>query len=789
MAYGSVTIRTRPIRVAFLVDPSEPGALYRAIELSSFLWGGGYNPIIPVYKRTPGNWDSERLVKRPRPADIVSGYLDGFDPDFVVPVGACANQKHLVGNRDLIDEGALLGTFDGTAAPKYGIGLLEILKDFSKNELKYQRNDNLHIAIPQLNRTYRAFFACLFGVWTEAAQNLIASEVPDLPRIVHFKPTLSNFAEHSQPDRVYPRRLSIWSLGFCPSRDAVIFVCDAKSTLDIIDLWNLRAAGNYVLPIPIQAAKNKDIKKAAIDFIESNYQPYRHNPEMFYRTTIQCSRSLPEHIFSDFCKSLEVNNPKEKGRFKYSLQRWYPRLWDEWARENGHEGIVFPYSHEQEQRISEGETKLELRSLDPNFKLSRNFSHNARFANEFSFRFYGSKEPMAEVIPEGSRELSSALGRIGYQEWRFSKFGPTFLARNQEDLIFIDLPRAEAVMTEWFREHGWKVSLSSAGRIAAQLAKQLGGDFGTSWIAHRGVISMLRELESEAGLPWKSVIEKLKKVIKENHLYFSGDRFLEGLLDSNALRLGARIQCPICTRHNWYELDHIGYQLNCRFCLADFSPPIKNPKEIVWTYRAHGPFASSVAQGSFSVLLTLKFLKGHHDRGVTPLFSYQAKKDGQVLEADLSCLYVESTWRQSAMHVVHAECKSFNLFEERDAQRMEALGHAFPGSTLVFSTLKETLENSEIKIIQPLVLSARRKRLRGEPYNPIVVLTGIELFSRDGVGSCWQNRGGLFEQFHERHFDYANLIALADATQQLHLGMQSWRDWSEHKGKLKARKQ
>jgi len=753
------------------------------------MWGGSYNPIIPVYKRTPANWDSHQLGNRTKPSDIVTGYLEGFDPDLVVPVGKCANQEHLIGNRDLVAEDGLLGKLSETGAPQYGVGLIEILKDFANSELKFQRNDNLHIAIPQPTRSYRAFFASVFGALPDEAKDLIRSEVPELQRVVEFKPTLTDFFENFNPDRIYPRRLSVWSLDWCPYRDAVLFVCDAKSHLDVMDFWNLRAAGYQVLPIPIQASRNDDIKKLAENFIEANYLPYHHNPEMFHHTTIQHSRSLTNRAVDDFCKSLNVKRSKGKQQLKYSIRCWYPRLWNEWARENAHEGIMFPYSHEREQRISEGETRLELRSLDPKFRLSRNYSGNARFANEFSFRFYDSKEPMAEVFPEGSRELSSAIGSIGYREWRFSKFAPIFLARNEEDLIFVDLPRAEAVMTEWFREHGWKVSLSSAGRIAMQLVKQLGGAFGTSWIAHRGVITLLRDLENEAGLPRQAVVGKLDKIIRDDRLFFDSERFLEGLLEANALRLGARIQCPVCTRHNWYELDAIEYKLNCRFCLADFSPPMKNPKDIVWTYRAHGPFASSVAQGSFSVLLTLKFFQGQHDHGVTPLFSYQATNDGQVLEADLSCLYKRSIWNQSAMRVIHAECKSFNLFEKRDIERLKALGCAFPGAVLVFSTLKETLDKSELKILEPMVLTERKKRMRGELYNPVVILTGTELFSVRGLESCWQDKGGKFKNFYESRFDYSDLSLLADATQQLHLDMESWHEWSEKKRKARGRRQ
>lgn len=111
MASGTVSIRVRPLRVAFLVDPADRVGLYRAIQLSSFLWGGSYNPIIPAYRRTPSKWESHRVRHLPLPSDIVDGYLNGFDPDLVVPVGICANRIFQVGNRDIVRADDLIGTF------------------------------------------------------------------------------------------------------------------------------------------------------------------------------------------------------------------------------------------------------------------------------------------------------------------------------------------------------------------------------------------------------------------------------------------------------------------------------------------------------------------------------------------------------------------------------------------------------------------------------------------------------------------------------------------------------
>ncbi len=252
MAYGTVKIRVRPIRIAFLVDPADHAGVYRAIELSTFLWGGNYNPIVPSYRRTPTKWESHRVRSLPSPADIIAGYLDGFDPDLVVPVGKCASRPHKVGNRGVVKEEDLIGDLTETATPRHGIGLIELLRDFADKELKYKRNDSLSVEFPILPRSDRLFLASVFGAVPTAAQKIIDRQFANVAAITKVRPKIENFVELLGPQRVFPRRLSVWALEKKPLRDATLFVCDATSAQDIIDYWNLRAAGYYVIPIPIQ---------------------------------------------------------------------------------------------------------------------------------------------------------------------------------------------------------------------------------------------------------------------------------------------------------------------------------------------------------------------------------------------------------------------------------------------------------------------------------------------------------------------------------------------------------
>jgi hypothetical protein len=74
MAYGSISVKMRPLRLAFLVDPKDTAGVLQAIETASFLWGGSLNPIIPFYRKLPKTW--EHLVKRDTTArSVLEGSL------------------------------------------------------------------------------------------------------------------------------------------------------------------------------------------------------------------------------------------------------------------------------------------------------------------------------------------------------------------------------------------------------------------------------------------------------------------------------------------------------------------------------------------------------------------------------------------------------------------------------------------------------------------------------------------------------------------------------------------
>ena len=82
MPQGTINLRLRPVKLAFLLDPSETKVILEIIKACTFYWGGVYNPIIPAVKRLPKLWEAKPF-RSAKAKHILNGYLDAYDPDFV----------------------------------------------------------------------------------------------------------------------------------------------------------------------------------------------------------------------------------------------------------------------------------------------------------------------------------------------------------------------------------------------------------------------------------------------------------------------------------------------------------------------------------------------------------------------------------------------------------------------------------------------------------------------------------------------------------------------------------
>jgi hypothetical protein len=254
------------------------------------------------------------------------------------------------------------------------------------------------------------------------------------------------------------------------------------------------------------------------------------------------------------------------------------------------------------------------------------------------------------------------------------------------------------------------------------------------------------------------------------------ERDFDRLTKHGVLQVGLKLDCPNCAQTNWYSLKQVAENLRCDRCLQPFQFPAARPPTQAWAYRTQGPFSiENYAHGAYAVAIALRFFLQLLQIEATWAPSLKLKNEqGDEFEIDFAM------WCQARHRVgfeptfVIGECKSFKeQFEPRDLRRARELAKLFPGALLVFATLREELEPAEKRRIAGLARTGRRRTQADKWRNPVLVLTAHEVMGRWGPPHCWQDAGGAMAEFATRYGLRNDLIQLCDATQQLHLGMES----------------
>jgi len=775
MAIGSITQKLRPIRIAFLVDPTNKGAVQKSIHINSLLWGGTFNPLVPCYKRLPKHWSSLKS-KNDTALRVIKGYIEGFDPDYFVNLSGYDPENLGIDSDKIINPDDIFSSFKVDHAPNVGVGIFEVLEKFKNDELRFLRTHPIELIRPLFQGNHKLFLSSIYGDLGELSDEFFDRWLNGF-EIKEKEISIENYQEFANALHIFPRRISGWYLKQ-RLRGSYLFYMDANNILDVVDFWNLRAAGFQVVPIPKQADNIEPVKTLASNFIEDSYAPLIYNKKIYNYATLLKSRSTKESQFKRFSDSLELPELGNGDTPKFTFQHWYPRIWDEWSRRNTRENISGVYSKEDDTELLDGQNEFRIKVLDPDFDIFYANTSGPRFANEINSRIFGNEELLAQSIPVGGDRLSIAVGKYSLREWRISKSGPVYLSRHSRWSINYTPPRAESVMKAWFSEQGWDIELSPSGKIAKQMIKQLGGIWGIVKLQHERLIRLFQDLNNKGFISETDFKGRIARIVNQEDVWIKRDRFIQNLLDQNIFQLGVQIVCPTCTQKTWYSLKALSSEVQCGSCLEHYRIQAIGLDDKHWAYKATGTFGlPKQAYGAYSVLLSLYALSRDPHTKVTPLLSFEAKKGHSNIEADL-CLFMEEEFGDGATQdLVFCECKTYNKFEKKDIERMMALAKEFPGAVLVLATMRDHLTSAEKKMIKPLVNRGRRLWKSEQKHNPVIILTGNELFSKEGIPICWKDKQGKAGEIMEQQFYFRNLVDIADATQQIYLDMKPYHEW------------
>lgn len=783
------------------------------MRICTCLWGGLYNPIIPVSRGLPSAWKARhRGLNGSR---LAQGYVRFFEPDVYVeaaPGLASAEgirdseievfEKRVIALDDFVD-----AKNGGIADFAFGQNIFELYRHLFEREFQFTPKHDRRIARVTGSDHDAPFVEAILGAFPDSA------ELSYIERGFHdaFDPedipisaaTWRRVVEEGFRTPFYFTRHGI-ERSYESSRDSTIFIFDPSSTIDLIDVWNLRQFQQDVLPVSVEwITELRDFLRARV---EETYRPLPGNPHgVMIHTTVEFARSIEEARAQSLASQLFDGLPQGS----WATKPWYEALWHEDTDDFVVRARRVKLTAEEtnlDLTLSEGrDPAVRFNTLSPEFA-DRFGSRSARWVNVLAFRALRSIDDLALTLPSDFPELGRI--RIGHGLLA-TREGFVLPLRFRNATEYLRFPRGSDAIAAWLNHRGIAASKSDPGRIADQILVAANGFWGSYMFEDKETLELLDKMaksirsEAEGAIgeypdrtasvdEWMGLVQRRKN--RDRIPRVSLDDFVR----AGALKLGLSLACENCRKQNWYSLNQLSDKLQCDRCLQEFAFPQStlNFKQTPWRYRVAGPFSvPDFAGGAYSTVLALRTFArklGLLDVSTTFSTNLDLREDGQPLEIDFTLWFArERTFRESeSPHFVIGEAKSFaqRAIRDGDVQRMKRLASLIPGSFLAFAVLRGELSKDERDLLRKLAVWGRELLPNGNQRAPVIVLTGRELFAEDRISSAWKEAGGKAAALiSPAYIRTDNLWTFADLTQQLYLDLDPFHTWLQDKWERKRR--
>jgi len=791
MSTGSASIRIRPLRLGFAVDPQDTSALREVFQLNSVFWGGAYNFIIPVFKKAPQRY-RERFLKSPSASDFVNGLTDAFQPDFLVETktGLATDIRF---SRERILSLEQLQSRDEMGHTKYGVDMRTICAALYDKTFRFVQRHPPKVLIPHSSDSrFAVLFAAMFGEFPTTGN--LADCLEDYKAALDGKDESVTPTEFPRlfdgaflfPLRVCRHQLSTRHLGWTP--DAMLFYMDERSNFDLIEYWNLRAIGWAIRPLPSSIAEK--MKEYCEQFIRDAHRPFPPPSNAFRDAGFLCSRSCNWDQMQAF-----VSDLKRPLDHMVTIDPRVPRLWEEWGRNADHAEPQLVTHETKSVDVTTSFDSLHLRTVVPDFVESAPFA-----ASEHAcVNVLESAPGGAAVIPWKNVNLDGLIRRFGDTRIWLGREGILTTAGEYSVSRFLRSPSPGNVFRAFAEGQGFTSTLSPAGQVCEQIIAALGGVEWIRLIANEGILRLFDELargdfeievdEEETNkkrrvrsgsAPYGMVQKTLMQASNGNKEVAAN--LLNTLVRRNVLKLGMRLKCTECQQKSWYSLEELSSSLKCPRCMQEFNFFVDRPLRDEWAYRVLGPFAvENFAFGSYCVAAALRFLAEEVAAASTWVPSFTMSRADASCEADFGMFLRPNRFsHRQGPFLIFGECKTFGDFEDRDFRRARELAKLFPGAILCFATLKETLSAAEQREISKIARRGRLPLKAGQQTNPVLVLTRLELFGQFRIGGFSASYGDR-AKYASHVFMRRDVEEVCDLTQQVHLGMEAYHSWREAK--------
>lgn len=296
-------------------------------------------------------------------------------------------------------------------------------------------------------------------------------------------------------------------------------------------------------------------------------------------------------------------------------------------------------------------------------------------------------------------QLNEYYGREAYFEYnavRSEREGIGIVTGITTTSLTIHALDVRTLVKKIFEAFGISAKPSPAGLIGLRLIEQMGGLQGCRIFKIGGVRELIRAYSPDKSFTRSCAITTIRQVdLASGKARFSDHEslFIEArdsgrplkpedafsyLLKRGVFRAGLRLVCPNCELENWVHLDDARTISRCEYCGNDFNitPQLRDRD---WAYRRSGLFGRDDHQGGgIPVALTLQQLQ------TTLHMSILAYTTGTELEpttakiqkCEMDFVLLAESLREKTLQVAIGECKGNKEIAADDAQKMGLVADA-----------------------------------------------------------------------------------------------------------------
>jgi hypothetical protein len=774
---------TAPMRFFFFVQPDNEERFKRAMELAYMLWGGTNAPIFSFYEELPIAYRREFGVGITT-KDYYKLTIANYDPDVIIFDEDIDKDfiASIAGDRQTLELGPFLTDLSGSHYD-HAISILEVAEHLLKKEFKYVRNDGLKLGIPKIgdgDLLLQAFMGKLPAHMEKSIEDLFADNNA-FERPVLDWTTMDKYWDHDKIDilSLNTFKVKTWANKAYKLGSGLYFL-NLKRLQDIMNFWNLRAAGWQVIPIPVNMANLPYFAGITERFV--NWAASNPNSDHAW-VTLLMGYQIPHE---DITKAFDLIKPDEKNYKKkllFSYQPWFPRFWAPYEiLDADHIKSHTPYCDTSFDHFETEGERLKFTPEQLPFEANWNLSRESAYKVILSLSLYDEYAEYAELLTGiDSVQLRSLTFPIDLRQWRLSTAGMHRSINRADDRISMNIPISLDFFRYYFANKSHKLTQTANSKLAKEVLKNIGGLNGSRFLLNNDHLKIIELFEDRKEIPYDGVVAEIKKQTGKKTP--ECQYLIKRLLEHKIIEMGATIKCGVCEQHGFFLPGQISEKITCPICRNEYDLPMDEPKAIVWSYRGIGPFSrNNKADGVMAVFAALSLF---HDEfadsqgKISALIGFELIKNDQSTgkypkEVDLGVILQNQYDTEQEPDLLFCECKTYKRFTGKDVERMKILGDEFPGAMLTIATLNESLDADEVVLISDLV-KYFQKGNTNRPRNPILILTGKELLPEDYHGAFAAYKHQIMP--YHRYNDFIG--TLCELTIRKHLAIPTWGDLRE----------